>query len=52
MENEYLVLSSAQFIYSSKYCFYELPIFIEGQGCAICFQISKYLKRYEILMLE
>ena len=35
---------SAQLIYWSKYSLYELQIFIEGQGCAICFQLSQYLK--------
>ena len=39
-----MVLLSAQFIYSSKYCIYELPIFIEKSGCVVCFQLSKYLK--------
>ena len=40
----YMILQAAQFIYSSKYCLYELLIIIGGQGCIICLQLSKYLK--------
>ena len=40
----YMILIAALFIYSSKYCLCELPIIIEGQGWAICFQLSKYIK--------
>ena len=39
-----MILKAAQFIYSSKYCLYELTIIIGGQGCIICLQLSKYLK--------
>ena len=39
-----MVLPSAQFIYSLKYSLWEFPVFIEGRGCVICFQLSKYLK--------
>ena len=39
-----MILLAAQFVYSSKYCLYELPIIIGAQGCIICLQLSKHLK--------
>ena len=41
--NLYGSASSSIYLFIKK-CLYELPIFTNGQGCVICFQLSKYLK--------